>query len=205
MKKKVKVVKNKKLNIRQWHNSTKGITLITLVITIILLIILAGVAINLSLGENGIFKRAKEAKNLYINAQKAEEENINEISDKLVNMEFRNTGKDENPPEETVKPGESGYEGGKYNDPYIPKGFKYTEGTWNTGYTIIGETSSIGNEFVWVPCVLTEQERQQAQNSGDIVQIFKKTMLSTKILLFSINFNSKNLFISLSRIHFSFQ
>lgn len=33
MKKKVKVVKNKKVNIRQWHNSTKGITLITLVVT----------------------------------------------------------------------------------------------------------------------------------------------------------------------------
>ena len=36
----------------------KGITLISLIITIILLIILAGVGINLSLGENGIFNRA---------------------------------------------------------------------------------------------------------------------------------------------------
>lgn len=43
----------------------KGITLITLVITIIILLILAGVAINLSLGENGIFKRAKQAKEQY--------------------------------------------------------------------------------------------------------------------------------------------
>ena len=39
-----------------------GITLISLVITIILLIILAGIAINLSIGENGIFRRAQEAK-----------------------------------------------------------------------------------------------------------------------------------------------
>lgn len=43
----------------------KAITLISLVITIILLIILASVAINLSIGENGIFKRAKWATEKY--------------------------------------------------------------------------------------------------------------------------------------------
>ena len=42
----------------------KGITLISLVITIVVLIILAGVAINMTLGENGIFKKAQEAKRL---------------------------------------------------------------------------------------------------------------------------------------------
>ncbi len=159
-----------KKGVKANFKSTGGITLITLVITIILLIILAGVVINISLGENGIFRRAKEAKDMYINAQIAEEENINKISDELVNMEFGNTGESQNP---TIKPGESGYEGGKYNAPYIPKGFKHTEGTWNTGYTIIGETSSVGNEFVWVPCVLTEEEKQEAQNNGDTVQIFQ--------------------------------
>ena len=40
----------------------KGITLISLVITIIILIILASVAIYLSLGNNGIFIKSKEAK-----------------------------------------------------------------------------------------------------------------------------------------------
>lgn len=42
----------------------RGITLISLVITIVILIILASVAIYLSLGNNGIFNRAKEAKEL---------------------------------------------------------------------------------------------------------------------------------------------
>lgn len=45
--------------------ANKGITLIALVITIIILIILAGVAVNLSLGENGIFNRAKTAREQY--------------------------------------------------------------------------------------------------------------------------------------------
>ena len=40
----------------------RGITLIALVITIVVLIILAGVTISLTLGENGIFKRAEEIK-----------------------------------------------------------------------------------------------------------------------------------------------
>ena len=44
---------------------TKGITLIALVITIVVLIILAGVLINLTLGDNGLFTRSKLAKERY--------------------------------------------------------------------------------------------------------------------------------------------
>ena len=43
----------------------KGITLIALVITIIVLIILTGVAINLTLGQNGLLNRTKEAREKY--------------------------------------------------------------------------------------------------------------------------------------------
>lgn len=43
----------------------KGITLIALVVTIILLIILSGVVINMSFKEGGIFKTAKESKKIY--------------------------------------------------------------------------------------------------------------------------------------------
>ena len=39
----------------------KGITLIALVVTIIVLIILAGVSINLVLGDNGVITKSKEA------------------------------------------------------------------------------------------------------------------------------------------------
>ncbi len=50
--------KKQKLNIK----SERAITLVSLVTTIVILIILAGIAINLSLGNNGIFNKAKEAK-----------------------------------------------------------------------------------------------------------------------------------------------
>ena len=38
-----------------------GITLVALVITIVVLLILAGLSINLVFGDNGIVKKAKEA------------------------------------------------------------------------------------------------------------------------------------------------
>ena len=44
------------------YKSERAITLIALVVTIIVLIILAGVSINLVLGDNGIIEKAKEAK-----------------------------------------------------------------------------------------------------------------------------------------------
>ena len=46
-------------------NRQSGITLVALVITIIVLIILAGVAINLTLGQNGLLNRTKEAREKY--------------------------------------------------------------------------------------------------------------------------------------------
>ena len=41
-------------------DSIKGITLVALVVTIIVLLILAGIAMNLIIGDNGIISRAKK-------------------------------------------------------------------------------------------------------------------------------------------------
>lgn len=47
---------------RKYKQLNKGITLVALVVTIVVLLILAGISINLLLGENGIIKKAKEAR-----------------------------------------------------------------------------------------------------------------------------------------------
>ena len=52
--------------------SKKGITLISLVITIIVLLILVGVTIDLTIGENGIFKQATRAGEEYSKAEAKE-------------------------------------------------------------------------------------------------------------------------------------
>ena len=51
----------KKLNIKRIKNK-KGITLVALVVTIVVLLILAGVSLNLLIGNNGIITRAKQTK-----------------------------------------------------------------------------------------------------------------------------------------------
>jgi len=57
----------------------KGITLVSLVVTIIILIILAGVSINLTVGEDGIITMAKRAKENMEIAQIEEETKLNEL------------------------------------------------------------------------------------------------------------------------------
>lgn len=59
-------------NTRKVKERNEGITLIALVVTIIVLIILAGIAVNLLLGENGLLQRAKDSKTVYDKSSLAE-------------------------------------------------------------------------------------------------------------------------------------
>lgn len=61
----------------------KGITLVALVITIIVLIILAGVSIALLVDQDGIITKAKNGK---VNYQTAANEEANTISDLFVQL-----------------------------------------------------------------------------------------------------------------------
>ena len=59
--------------------NNKGITMVSLVVTIIVLIILAGISINLTLGDNGIITKAKQAKENIELAQVEEATRLNEL------------------------------------------------------------------------------------------------------------------------------
>ena len=56
------------------RNNEKGITLIALVVTIVVLLILAGVSISMLTGENGIIKQAQDAKTRTEEAKENEED-----------------------------------------------------------------------------------------------------------------------------------
>ena len=62
----------------------QGITLISLVVTIIVLIILAGVSINLILGQDGIITKAREAKQNMELAAYEEQEQLNELYSQML-------------------------------------------------------------------------------------------------------------------------
>ncbi len=63
----------------------RGITLIALVVTIIVLLILAGVSINMLTGQNGILNRAKEAKEKTISSQQEEQNTLNSYENQISN------------------------------------------------------------------------------------------------------------------------
>ena len=72
-------------NIVNRRNS--GITLIALVVTIVVLIILATVSINTVLGDNGIIKKAQEAKEAYSKSVKAEDTAMQELLNEMAQYE----------------------------------------------------------------------------------------------------------------------
>lgn len=63
---------------KKCKTQVKGVTLIALVVTIIVLLILAAVAISLTIGNNGLFTRAGDAVNTW---RKAEANEQKEMSD----------------------------------------------------------------------------------------------------------------------------
>ena len=76
--KKISNLKSKKTT-RKRGLKERGITLIALVVTIIILLILAGVTLNIALSDNGLFNKTKEAVEEYKKAQSDEEEEIEKI------------------------------------------------------------------------------------------------------------------------------
>ena len=127
----------------------KGITLITLVITIVVLMILAGVSINTVLGDDGIIKKAKEETEKTAAAQEKEMIERNLLEQELENSLSTPTPKPQ--PTDGVK---------------IPAGFYYVGGTKTSGIVIsdnvndkdkyknkaVVGTDLLGNQYVWIPC-----------------------------------------------------
>ena len=128
----------------------KGITLISLVITIVVLLILAGVAISISVDEGGLFSKSGKAKNDW-NANVIKEEEAMLKVDALM----QEAGVSSNSDNEMIK---------YYlnEEVPIPKGFKYVEGTKETGIIIRDENN--GNEFVWIPADADEIAEENAEN-----------------------------------------
>ena len=68
---------------RKTSRREKGITLIALIVTIIVLLILAGVTINLAVNNQGIFNKAKTATRAYKNASENEQMGLDEADKEI--------------------------------------------------------------------------------------------------------------------------
>lgn len=114
------------------HNNKEGITLVALVITIIILLILAGITINLTIGQRGILNRAEEAGRNYQEAAKREDEQLTNFlkeADDIIKG-INGNGGGSNPTTPEISEAVKGLKAGDY--------IKY-----DTGVTSVGENGVI--------------------------------------------------------------
>ena len=161
-------------SIKYIEKSKKGITLVALVVTIVVLLILAGVTITALLGDDGIIKKAQDAADLMNNAIQSEENEINALLNELDEIIAGNGSGGDTPggddevemPEgwnpEKVQAVKSG------DNIIVPVPIGYTassatgENSVNDGFVIYEETEPVNdsnvdtaktsrNQFVWIP------------------------------------------------------
>ena len=168
-----KDIKINKKSARKNYSNQTGITLIALVVTIVVLLILAGVSLNAVFGQDGIIQKAKDSQNKMDEATQNDLDSINELNNWIDGKTNGTTGGNETGGDTTLKSYEEAgkdannngvlTENATYTDSEkttvtIPKGFKVS-GVVKTGDTDGEQTVSKGlviqdadgNEFVWVP------------------------------------------------------
>ena len=144
-------------------NKNKGITLVALVITIIILLILAGISIS-ALTNTGIFGKAKEAKQKSANAELDQNTKLDEYENEIDNyLPKKNNNKTVEQSKEKVLSTEKNIElvDAKENKIVIPAGFKITGEATTVDKGIVIEDATVdsngnatptnGSQFVWVP------------------------------------------------------
>ena len=143
-------------------NKDKGITLIALVITIIILLILAGISIS-ALTNQGLFKNAKAAQNTTEKAEKEQGQRLNEYEDEINKYlgnskePFKGTTVEDAMKYNDALNAEDNTElkDAKNNKIVVPAGFKIVDGatTVDKGIVIedVTETATKGSQFVWIP------------------------------------------------------
>ena len=142
-------------------NKNKGITLIALVITIIILLILAGISIS-ALTNQGLFKNAKIAQNATEKAEAEQGQRLNEYEDEI-NKYLNNSNEDkkevklvaDNINKVLSTTDNTELKDAKENKIVVPAGFKIVDGatTVDKGIVIedVTETATKGSQFVWIP------------------------------------------------------
>ena len=148
-----------------------GITLIALVITIIVLLILAGVSIAMLTGDNGILTQAKEAKEKTEEARREEEQQLqsilNRITREVPSEEGFNESKNVNSPKVTTGMIPVKYNGTEwvvcskedpewysYDDTKKWANVMLSDGTYKEGKVQEGQIvkeNELGSMYVWIP------------------------------------------------------
>ena len=128
-----------------------------MVVTIVVLLILAGISLNLVLGQNGIISRAQDARNQTVEGQVNTEKAVNALTDEMEDLISEN--------ENSGNGGNSGGSQTTVENVVIPEGYYYVGGTKAKGIVISDNVADkeldkgkenvrrdlAGNQWVWVP------------------------------------------------------
>ena len=165
----------------------KGITLVALVVTIVVLLILAGVSINLVLGNNGIIAKAKDAETKSAEASQNDLKGMNGLVSEMEGALAGsgsgngNTGSGNN---FVTKNTEVTYPDGKV---WIPEGFKVADDSASTVQGGVVVEDKDRNQFVWVP-VATIADYKRTAYSPNVAT--EETDTATNSI--KINYSSSN-------------
>lgn len=121
-----------------------GITLVALVVTIVVLLILAGVSINMVLGNNGLIAKAKDAKEKTEQDAVNTETAMNNLYDEITSILGGNPDGDsgDGDGDGDTLPSTEG------TTPWLPENYEPVSGTdLDTGLVIQDE---LGNQYVWI-------------------------------------------------------
>ena len=134
-----------------------------MVVTIVVLLILAGVSISLVLDKNGIIEKSKDARREYGQAKANEQEDLSNLSDMIDEATAEPTPK----VNVNTKAGDNSTINGKKgnsNNPTVPKGYipiNTETSSWGDGtsaptqdsvdHGLVIKGDSDDNEWVWIP------------------------------------------------------
>ena len=176
-----------------------------MVVTIVVLLILAGVSISLVVDKNGIIQKSKDARREYGQAKANEQEDLSNLSDMIDEA----TGKVAkiNVNTKASKNGTINGEAGDSNNPTIPKGYipiDTATSTWGDG-SIAPSQDSVkhglvikdekNNEWVWVPvdsatlATMYEESSDEKTLCGTTGETAVKTKLYSKSITIGTDSN----------------
>ena len=181
-----------------------------MVVTIVVLLILAGVSISLLLDENGIIKKSKDARREYGQAKANEQEDLSNLSDMIDEATAEPTPK----VNVNTKAGDNSTINGKKgnsNNPTIPKNYipiDTATSTWGDGNTAPSQDSvnhglvikdEQNNEWVWVPvdkgtlATMYEESSDEKTLCGTTGETAVKTKLYSKTITIGKDSNTKTI------------
>ncbi len=150
--------------LRNTLRRNKGITLIALVVTIIVLLILAGISIAMLTGQNGILNRAVEAKEKTGVTQEDESQKLKGYEDTINQYAPSSNGGSTGGGYEGGNPTGGNLPTGTGTTPYLPNStFSKKEGDLATGLVIQDANQ---NEYVWVEVPTTIYDNTTYNNNG---------------------------------------